>query len=56
LSFQFTVRPFMNSLIITSRRSNSATRTGLWPMYLRAESPRPMPMTILPFEMSCNVA
>ena len=46
----------MNSLIIASRRSNSATLTGCCPMKRRAESPRPMPMTMRPSEMSCSVA
>ena len=46
----------MKSLIITSRRSNSATSTGFWPITRRAESPRPIPITIRPFEMSCSVA
>jgi len=32
LSFHCTVRPFMNSLIIEIRRSNSATFTGWAPM------------------------
>src|SRR3954447_1132337 len=46
----------MNGLIILSASSNSATFTGCWPMYRRAESPRPIPITIRPFEMSCRVA
>ena len=46
----------MSALTITSARSNSATDAGLRPMTRTAESPRPMPITIRPPEMSCNVA
>ena len=46
----------MKSLIIRQRASNSATLTGFSPMTRRAESPRPMPMTARPPEMSCSVA
>src|SRR5205823_3024987 len=54
--FQSTSRPFMNGLIICSAASKSATFTGFWPMYRRAESPRPMPMIMRPLEMSWRVA
>src|SRR6266852_1997888 len=56
LSFQLTSRPFIRSLIIRQRRSNSATFTGWSPTTRRDESPRPMPIAIRPFEMSCIVA
>ncbi len=36
--------------------SNSAIFTGCWPITRRAESPRPIPITIRPPEMSCRVA
>jgi hypothetical protein len=39
-----------------SERSNSATLTGFSPTTRREESPRPMPMTMRPFETSCIVA
>ena len=48
--------PFASSLIIAVERSNSSTLTGFWPIVRRAESPRPMPITIRPPEMACNVA
>ena len=46
----------MNSLSIRQSRSNSATFTGLRPITRRAESPRPIPITIRPFEITCIVA
>ena len=46
----------MRSLIITSERSNSTIFTGSRPITRRAESPRPIPMNMRPFEMSCSVA
>src|SRR3981189_3170947 len=55
-SFQSTDRPFIRSLIIAQRCSNSATFTGCSPTTRRDESPRPMPITIRPSEMSCIVA
>ena len=56
MSFHSTSRPFIRSLIIRQRRSNSATVTGFSPTTRRDESPRPMPIAIRPFEMSCTVA
>src|SRR5204863_243055 len=56
LPFHDTVLPFMNGLIIFSASSKRPTGTGSWAMYRRAESPRPMPITIRPSEMSCSVA
>ena len=55
-SFHSTGRPFIRSFIIRRRASNSATFTGFRPTTRRDESPRPMPITIRPFEMSCMVA
>ena len=52
VSFQRTSRPFIRSLIIATACSNSATLTGCWPITRRAESPRPIPITIRPPEMS----
>jgi hypothetical protein len=46
----------MRSLIIRQRRSNSATLTGWRPTTRRDESPRPIPITMRPFETSCMVA
>jgi hypothetical protein len=54
--FQSTGRPFMRSFIIVRALSNSAIFTGCCPITRRAESPRPMPITIRPSEMSCSVA
>ncbi len=56
MSFQLTARPFIRSLIIRQRRSNSATFTGWRPTTRREESPRPIPIAIRPPEMSCIVA
>ena len=56
MSFQVTARPFIRSLIIRQRASNSATRTGFRPTTRRDESPRPMPIAMRPFERSCIVA
>ena len=50
------LRPFMNSLMKTSLSSNSRIGVGFWPITRTAESPRPMPITIRPPEMSCSVA
>ena len=55
-SFQSTGRPFIRSLTIRRRRSNSSTLTGLRPTTRRDESPRPMPITMRPFVTSCMVA
>ncbi len=55
-SFQTTGRPFIRSLIIAVAASNSATLTGFSPTTRRDESPRPIPITIRPFERSCIVA
>src|SRR3977135_2729981 len=46
----------MNSRTIPHARSNSATFIGCLPMYLTAESPRPIPIAIRPSERSCSVA
>ena len=46
----------MKSLIIAQRCSNSAIGVGLRPITRTAESPRPMPITMRPPEMSCSVA
>ena len=46
----------MKSRIIRQARSNSATLTGCSPITRRAESPRPIPITIRPSEMSWRVA
>ena len=46
----------MKALIIVSRRSNSAIFVGWRPITRTAESPRPIPITIRPPEMSCSVA
>ena len=51
MSFQSTSRPFMRSRIIRQDVSNSAIFTGCRPITRRAESPRPMPITIRPPEM-----
>ena len=48
--------PFMNGFTIFSASSKSATFIGLRPTYRTEESPRPTPMIIRPFEMSCSVA
>ena len=47
---------FINALIIWQSRSNSATLTGWSPITRRAESPRPMPITMRPPETSWSVA
>jgi hypothetical protein len=46
----------MNALIIAQRCSNIAIGVGLRPITRTALSPRPMPMTMRPPEMSCSVA
>ena len=46
----------MKSLIIRQDASNSATFIGCRPITRRAESPRPMPITIRPPEITCSVA
>ena len=51
-----TGRPFIIALIIRRRRSNSAIFVGWRPITRTAESPRPMPITMRPPEMSCSVA
>ena len=56
MSFQVTSRPFMRSRIIRHDVSNSAIFTGCSPITRRAESPRPMPITIRPPESTCIVA
>jgi hypothetical protein len=56
LPFHSTSRPFIRSRIIRQARSNSAIFTGCRPIVRLAESPRPMPITIRPPEMSCSVA
>src|ERR671926_916231 len=56
LPFHSTSRPFIRSLIIRQRASKSATFTGFSPTTRRDESPRPIPITMRPFEMSCAVA
>src|SRR5262245_15952017 len=55
-SFQRTGRPLARSLIIAVARSNSSTFTGLSPIVRRAESPRPMPITMRPAEIAWSVA
>ncbi len=49
-------RPSARSLISLAARSSSATVTGRCPTTRRALSPRPMPMSIRPPEMSFRVA
>jgi hypothetical protein len=56
LPFHSTGRPFIRSLIIRQRASNSATLTGFSPTTRRDESPRPIPIAMRPFEISCMVA
>ena len=43
-------------MIIAVERSNSSTLTGLSPIVRRAESPRPMPITMRPPEIAWSVA
>ena len=56
MPFHSTLRPFMSSRIIAEARSNSTIVTGSYPIVRRAESPRPMPTTMRPFDTSCSVA
>src|SRR6478609_6765036 len=56
LSFHSTSSPFMKPRTIAQERSNSATLIGWRPMKRTAESPRPMPIAIRPFDRSCSVA
>jgi hypothetical protein len=46
----------MKSRIIRQDSSNSATLTGFRPITRRAESPRPIPITIRPPEITWSVA
>jgi hypothetical protein len=55
-SFHSTFSPFINPAIIATERSKSPTVTGSKPIVRRAESPRPMPTTMRPFDTSCSVA
>ena len=43
-------------MIIAVARSNSSTLTGFWPIVRRAESPRPIPITIRPPDIAWSVA
>ncbi len=54
--FHSTGSPFMSAFIIVRAASKSAILTGLYPITRRAESPRPIPITMRPPEMSCSVA